>query len=233
MTQLAIVTDLNRCVGCMSCMVACKAENNVTVGNFWNKLLRVGPTRKADYVRTNDVEMYYIVMQCQHCTNPPCVDVCPTGASTKREDGLVQIDAAACIGCQTCVPACPYGVRYLDEDENIVKKCTMCAQLVDEGGLPQCVSQCGGRARFFGDIEQGIENLEAPDIAYSAERDPAVTSYEAQFTGNRIKLGDLVAPFEESDVYRLDDQGNGPNMAYILRNRTWHEGKTMNDPVLA
>ena len=60
MSQYAIVTDLNRCVGCMACMVACKAVNNVQIGNFWNKVLRVGPTKKADYVHTNDVEMYYL-----------------------------------------------------------------------------------------------------------------------------------------------------------------------------
>ena len=205
MTQLAIVTDLNRCVGCMSCMVACKAENNVTVGNYWNKLLRVGPTRKANYVRTNDVEMYYIVVQCQHCVNPPCVDVCPTGASVKGEDGLVQIDAAACIGCQTCVPACPYGVRYLDEDESIVKKCTMCSQLIEEGGLPQCVSQCVGIAKYFGDLDA----------------DPTMKSFMG---GYNTRLGDNGRDFKPSDVYHLKDVGNGPAIAYILRDKKWQGG---------
>ena len=87
MSQYAIVTDLNRCVGCMACMVACKAANNVEIGNFWNKVLRVGPTKKADYVHTNDVEMYYLPVSCQHCQNPECVAVCPTGASVKLDDG--------------------------------------------------------------------------------------------------------------------------------------------------
>ena len=114
MSQYAIVTDLNRCVGCMACMVACKAVNNVQIGNFWNKVLRVGPTKKADYVHTNDVEMYYLPVSCQHCQNPECVAVCPTGASVKLDDGTVQIDAEQCIGCQACVSACPYGVRYLN-----------------------------------------------------------------------------------------------------------------------
>ena len=224
MTQYAIVTDLNRCVGCMSCMVACKAINNVTIGDFWLKVLRVGPSKKAEYVHTNDVEMYYLPMQCQHCADPECTKVCPTGASQKMEDGTVQIDKEQCIGCQACVEACPYGVRYLNEDAGVVEKCTLCEQLIEQGGLPQCVQQCGGRARYFGDIEGGIENLEGPAVAYSAERDPAVTGYDAQFQGDRVKLGDIAEAFGEADLHQLPDLGNGPSFYYILRNRDWKDG---------
>ena len=67
MAQYAIVTDLNRCVGCLACMVACKAVNNVPIGNYWNKVLRIGPVKKENYQATNDVEMYYLPVQCQHC----------------------------------------------------------------------------------------------------------------------------------------------------------------------
>ena len=92
MTKYAILTDLNRCVGCMSCMVSCKAINDVPIGNYWNKMLRIGPYKRADYKTPNDVDMYYLCVQCQHCENPKCVEVCPTGASHKLEDGTVQID---------------------------------------------------------------------------------------------------------------------------------------------
>ena len=81
MTQYAIVTDLNRCVGCMACMVGCKVINNVPIGNYWNKILRIGPYKRADYQKASDVDMYYLCVQCQHCEHPKCVDVCVFEAS--------------------------------------------------------------------------------------------------------------------------------------------------------
>lgn len=122
MTQYAILTDLNRCVGCMSCMVSCKVINGVPIGSYWNKMLRIGPYKRKDYKTSNDVDMYYLCVQCQHCENPKCVEVCPTGASHKMPDGTVQIDKAKCIGCQFCAMACPYNVRYLNEEERVVEK---------------------------------------------------------------------------------------------------------------
>ena len=99
MTQKAIITDLNRCTGCLSCTVACKLINDVPVGNFWVRTLRVGPVPKAGGTGDfPDVDMYYLPVQCQHCANPECVEVCPTGASVKLDDGTVQIDAEQCIG---------------------------------------------------------------------------------------------------------------------------------------
>ena len=153
MARYAIVTDLNRCVGCLACMVACKVVNNVPIGNYWDKALRIGPTKKEGATSDHDVEMYYLPMQCQHCEKPECVHVCPTEASHKLADGTVQIDKSKCIGCQFCVMACPYGVRYLNEEERVVEKCTLCEGIVAAGGLPQCVQQCGGRARYFGDLD--------------------------------------------------------------------------------
>ena len=150
MSNYAIITDLNRCTGCLACTVACKAINGVDVGNFWIKTLRVGPHPIEGGSGTYpDVEMYFLPVQCQHCENPECVKVCPTGASQVREDGTVQIDKSKCIGCQFCAMACPYGVRYLNEEERVVEKCTLCEQRISQGELPQCVAQCGARARFF------------------------------------------------------------------------------------
>ena len=220
MTQYAIVTDLNRCVGCLACMVACKAVNNVPIGSYWNKVLRIGPTLKEDAAATNDVEMYYLPVQCQHCADPECVKVCPTGASHKTSDGTVQIDKSKCIGCQFCAMACPYNVRYLNESERVVEKCTLCEQITGQGGLPQCVIQCGGRARFFGDLDAGMEGFEAPAVGYDADR-----SYDALYTGNRVTLGELAKEYSESDVHRLPDVGNGPEFVYILRDRAWKGGE--------
>ena len=90
MTQLAICTDLDRCVGCLACSVSCKVVNGVPIGNFWNKTLRVGPTpKKGGSGQYPDVETYFLNVQCQHCENPQCVSVCPTEASHKLPDGTI------------------------------------------------------------------------------------------------------------------------------------------------
>ena len=129
MANYAIITDLNRCTGCLACTVACKAINGVDVGNFWIKTLRVGPHPIEGGSGTfPDVEMYFLPVQCQHCENPECVKVCPTEASHVAEDGSIHIDKEKCIGCQFCAMSCPYGVRYLNEEERVVEKCTLCQQ---------------------------------------------------------------------------------------------------------
>lgn len=220
MTRYAIITDLNKCVGCLSCSVACKAVNNVPIGNFWNKVLRIGPNPAYEGATVPDVEMYFLPVTCQHCQNPACVSVCPTGASHVLADGTVQIDKSKCIGCQFCAMACPYGVRYLNEEERVVEKCTLCEQITAAGGLPQCVIQCGGRARFFGDLDGGIDSFEAPAVGYDTDR-----SYDNLYTGNRVKLGDMVKEYADGDVHHLPDVGNGPHFAYILRDREWKGGE--------
>ncbi|MBQ6454187.1 MAG: 4Fe-4S dicluster domain-containing protein [Coriobacteriales bacterium] len=200
MTQYSIVTDINKCVGCFACCTACKAVNNVPIGSFWNKVLRIGPNPKYEGANYPDVEMYYLVVQCQHCLKPECVAGCPTGASQKMADGTVQIDKEKCIGCQFCVMACPYGVRYLNEEERVVEKCTLCEQKIAQGELPQCVAQCGGYARFFGDLDKGI----------------------ASFMGPRGEtVAEALKAYSESEVYALPDVGNGPTMRFIMRGRKW------------
>ena len=122
----------------------------------------MGPNPRKKDGQWPDVYTYFLTVQCKHCENPECVHVCPTEASHKMPDGTVQIDKAKCIGCQFCVMACPYGVRYLNEEERVVEKCTLCEQRVAQGDLPQCVAQCGGRARWFGDLDKGIDTFEGP-----------------------------------------------------------------------
>ena len=203
MAQYAIVTDLGRCVGCHACTVACKSVNEVPIGKFWNRVLRVGPTPKeGGSGQYPDVEMYFLNVQCQHCENPECTFVCPTGATVKNDDGTVSIDPEACIGCQACVAACPYGARYLNDDKGVVEKCTLCADLVADGKLPQCVSQCCGMARWFGDLDEGIETFEGP---------------------RGEVLGDYVKPFTAEQVYALPDEGNAPAFRYILRDMKWQD----------
>ncbi len=148
MTQLAILIDLDKCIGCHSCTVACKVENGLKLGTFWSKVHQIGPTGTFP-----DLQMYFLPVLCQHCASPECTRVCPTGASAKRPDGIVLVDRSVCIGCQYCVLACPYGVRTFSPTEGVIEKCTMCAHLIDRGGQPACVKTCTGKARVFGDID--------------------------------------------------------------------------------
>jgi Fe-S-cluster-containing dehydrogenase component len=163
MAKRALVIDLDRCSGCDSCIVACKFENDITLGNYWNRVLAIGPTGKHP-----DIEMYWLPVQCQQCENSPCVGVCPTGASYRDpKNNVVLIDKDKCIGCQYCVYACPYGVRQFNEEVGVVEKCTLCNHLtatsdgvenIDDTSdpahaVPPCVHNCSCGARSFGDLD--------------------------------------------------------------------------------
>lgn len=159
--RYALVIDLRRCIGCTTCSVACKAENGITTTESW---VTVGTVGKADFGLPGtagydtpsgqypNVSMYYLPKSCMHCSDPPCVDACPTGASYKREDGIVMIDQEKCTGCGSCIPACPYDVRVSNAEKNLVEKCTLCAHRIDKGQDPFCVVCCVTKARLFGDI---------------------------------------------------------------------------------
>jgi Fe-S-cluster-containing dehydrogenase component len=168
MTQRALVIDLNVCVGCQACVTSCKAWNTSgesgsltdlrpydadPLGTFFN---RVQTYEAGTYP---DVETVHLPKSCLHCEDPPCVPVCPTGASYKRaSDGLVLVDYDRCIGCKYCAWACPYGARELDEGRKEMTKCTLCVDRIDNEALPQrdrqpaCVLACPTSARIFGDI---------------------------------------------------------------------------------
>lgn len=204
MAHKTIVTDLNRCVGCLGCIVACKTVNDVRVGSYRNKVLRQGPFPREEGGNWPDIDMYFLPVSCQHCASPECVTVCPTGAShINEEDGTVQIDRDQCIGCGACLTACPYGCRYVDVDTSVAEKCDLCASITSEGGLPQCVTQCGGMARWYGDLDEGIESFKGP---------------------RGETLGDFVEAYTDDDLYRLDDEGNDPQGVYILRRMAWQGG---------
>ena len=151
--------------GCHDCVTACNTENGLS-GN-------TGP-QDTQYIRKLDIKdlrtgwVHSLPMMCQHCENPPCVDVCPTGASMKRADGIVLVDRHICIGCRYCMMACPYKARsFVHEplhDQNpevprgkgCVESCTFCVQRVDRGETPACVEACaakGHKAMLFGDVK--------------------------------------------------------------------------------
>lgn len=168
MTQLALVIDLNVCVGCSACVTNCKQWNTSgaagplvdmnpygadPTGTFFN---RVQTFEVGAYPSTETV---HFPKSCLHCEEPACVPVCPTGASYKRkEDGIVLVDYDKCIGCKYCSWACPYGVREFDEKRKVMTKCTLCVDRIYNEKLPEaerkpsCVLACPAGARLFGDV---------------------------------------------------------------------------------
>ncbi|KKM09497.1 4Fe-4S ferredoxin [Clostridiales bacterium PH28_bin88] len=159
--RLGMVIDLRRCTGCKACAVACKSENEVPLGGF---RATVNETEKGAYPK---VKKYFLPRLCNHCQNPPCVPVCPTGATYKREDGPVLINYDKCIKCGRCVKACPYNARFMNPESGYANKCTFCAHRVDNGVVPACVNTCMARARIFGDLAD--PNSEAAQLAASNE----------------------------------------------------------------
>lgn len=144
--RYAMVIDLRRCIGCVACTAACINENKVPQDQFRTFV------SEYELSKNDDVFKAFLPELCNHCDNPPCVSVCPTGATFKRKDGIVLVDNEICWGCSYCVNACPYDKRFINKETKVADKCTFCAHLVDNGELPACVATCVGRARIFGDL---------------------------------------------------------------------------------
>jgi Fe-S-cluster-containing dehydrogenase component len=164
--------DVDKCIGCGRCVAACKAENDVPASpHYFN-------TWVERYVVHNDGEVtvdspnggiegfppaqdehdirrtFYVPKLCNHCANPPCVQVCPVGATFITPDGVVLVDEDYCIGCRYCIQACPYGARWFHPEKRVADKCTFCYHRLTRGELPACVEVCPTGARIFGEVEQ-------------------------------------------------------------------------------
>ncbi len=160
-----LLIDITKCVDCDVCVTACHEENGVTGHGR--------PETDAQWIRKVNLRdkrtgvAQTLPMMCQHCEDPPCVDVCPTGASFKRADGIVLVDKHSCIGCRYCVIACPFNARSFIHEavtgqkpdvprgKGTVESCTLCVHRVDRGEIPACVEACtkdGGKAMLFGDL---------------------------------------------------------------------------------
>jgi molybdopterin-containing oxidoreductase family iron-sulfur binding subunit len=169
-----MVIDLKRCYGCYACSMACKVKNHTPPGVFWARVLKGEEGKFPNTVRQA------LPVLCMQCEEPSCVEVCPTGATFKQEDGVIVVDKDTCMGCKSCLMACPYGARYtveswesyfpdglpLSEYEEFAKqqweeksgcgvatKCDFCLDRVAEGRDPACVEACAAKARVFGDLD--------------------------------------------------------------------------------
>ncbi len=138
--------DLRKCIGCQTCEVTCKMENDVHLG-VWRSWVK--QVEKGEYPHAS---RGFLPLLCNNCENPICVTVCPVNANRKRPDGIVTFDPHRCVGCRYCMAACPYEVRYIHPTKRIVEKCNWCHHRVDAGLQPACVENCPTGARVFGDL---------------------------------------------------------------------------------
>lgn len=134
------------CVGCKACEVACKQEHNIPVGPRW---IRVYPGESEE--SGGKLQLRYTVNYCRQCAHPACMAVCPAGAISQREEGIVLIDEGACTGCGLCVEACSFEVMQFDEEKKVAEKCDLCAERIDRGLKPACVDACPSHCIQFGE----------------------------------------------------------------------------------
>ena len=183
--KLGLVIDLDTCVGCHACEVACKEWNTSAygaplsdqnpygesaTGTWLNRVHTFEVTvedHSPEHVKKPSLsQLVHFPKSCLHCDDAPCVTVCPTGASYKRaDDGIVLVNEDWCIGCGLCAWACPYGAREMDADEGVMKKCTLCVDRIynenipEEDRVPACVKTCPANARHFGDFNDPDSNV--------------------------------------------------------------------------
>lgn len=217
MTKWAMVADLRRCVGCQTCTAACKHANATAPGVQWRRVLDM------EIGQFPDVRRVFVPVGCMHCDDPPCVSVCPSTATRKREDGIVTIDYDICIGCAYCFQACPYQARYkvskptfaygddsATENEkarfkaemmNVAQKCTFCVERIDEGTAKG--------------LTPGVDPEATPACVNSC-------------IAGALHFGDLDDPnsnvsrlLEENESFRMHEElGTGPNIHYLWDKRS-------------
>jgi Fe-S-cluster-containing dehydrogenase component len=170
--------EVDKCIGCTKCVEACKEENGVPldVAHFrtWIERYVIADDGTATVRRVDApgapgadvpvpmdraVRTFFVPKLCNQCDNPPCVQVCPVGATFKTEDGVILVDEERCIGCRYCIQACPYGARYINPATDTADKCTFCYHRITRGLLPACVEVCPTHARIFGDMRSAASPL--------------------------------------------------------------------------
>ncbi len=147
----AMLNDAAKCIGCLSCVAACKKANGLPEENKYSLETSAETWTTVRFNKTADGKMINVKMQCMHCTNPSCAGICPTGAAHKTDGGVVVIDQEICVGCRNCMVACPYNIPGFSEEEGTVRKCEFCRERVAKGLIPACAEACPAGAIEFGD----------------------------------------------------------------------------------
>lgn len=150
MSQYYLLQDTRKCIDCHACEVQCKTYKSLPAGPRLCQVIAVGPTLIADQPKAS-----YVYMSCYHCENSWCVPACPTGAMQRRAtDGIVFVDPSLCVGCKSCIAACPWGAPQWQPEIGKVVKCNYCMDRIDRGLKPACVTICPTHCLHFGKVEE-------------------------------------------------------------------------------
>jgi Fe-S-cluster-containing dehydrogenase component/formate-dependent nitrite reductase membrane component NrfD len=219
--------DQRTCIGCHACTVACKTEHEVPVGQFrtWVKYVDRGtfPTSTRDFA----------VMRCNHCTDAPCVKICPTHALFTRDDGIVDFDGDSCIGCKSCQQACPYDAIYIDENTHTAAKCNFCAHRVDNGLEPACVVVCPTHSIWVGDLddaESGISKLLDENHAMVRAPEQQTGPNVFYLGADRAVLEPTGAPADNGYIYSTPDPHSAEVAADLPKPQRGDAHTTLNTP---
>ena len=204
MTQHGFYFDASRCTGCKTCQLACKDYKDLPVEVNFRRVYEYvgGGWAKSGETWTPDVFAYYTSIACNHCTDPACTKVCPTGAMHKRADGFVVVNEGLCIGCKSCAMACPYGAPQFDAAKGHMTKCDGCYERVENKQKPVCVTACPLRALDFGPIDElrSLHGTEAevaplppakitqPNIVIKPNRNGRMNGDRSGYLGNRKEV---------------------------------------------
>ena len=171
MDKKVLLIDLDQCVRCFACEIACKQENDLPVGPRWMQIATIEPRKVQDTLHLD-----FVPLPCLHCDDPPCAHFCPTGAIKKRDDGIVLIEKESCDHCQLCMDGCPYGRIFRDEETGTVGKCNLCVDRIDFGLQPTCVQHCIGGAlqlvteKESRDITEGQHSVRMGAVCYTSTK---------------------------------------------------------------
>jgi len=198
--------DSRACSGCKACQVACKDKHGLEVGRNWRRVYEVsgGGWQRRGEAWVSDVFAFHLSISCNHCEAPICAEVCPALALQQREDGIVLLDAEKCIGCRYCEWACPYGSPQYDAARGVMSKCTFCADELDAGRPPVCVSACPLRVLEFGEqyengaAEQAATQAPLPDRRLT---DPALVLSEHRDAKRALEAGIEVIPRQRHELH--------------------------------
>ncbi len=200
--QYGFAIDQRTCIGCHACTVACKTEHDIPLGNFRTWVKYVDSGSFPDTARS------FGVMRCNHCTDAPCVKICPTSALYKREDGIVDFDNERCIGCKACMQACPYDAIYIDAETHTAAKCNFCAHRVDQDLEPACVVVCPTHSIWVGDLDDpdsGIARLVADNDTLVRSPEQGTGPNVFYLGADRAVLDPMAAPVDDTYIWAKPD----------------------------